>query len=59
MRQPREIQPRSRLSVLLAGLVGLADRVRSKWGIYRSIKDSADLANTYLLLTDMKAYRWQ
>jgi chitin-binding protein len=43
----------------LAGLVGLADRVRSKWGIYRSIKDSADLANTYLLLTDMKAYRWQ
>lgn len=37
----------------------LADRARPKWGIYRSIKDTADLENTYLLLTDMKAYQLQ
>jgi hypothetical protein len=37
----------------------LADRVRPKWGIYRSINDKPDLLDTYLLLTDMKAYEWQ
>ncbi|KAA2258023.1 Tat pathway signal sequence domain protein [Solihabitans fulvus] len=35
----------------------LADRVRPKWGIYRSINDKADLLNTYLLLTNLKAYQ--
>jgi len=28
-----------------------------KWGIYRSIKDSAQLRDTYLLLRNMKAYQ--
>jgi hypothetical protein len=37
----------------------LGDRARPKWGIYRSIKDSADLRDTYLLLTEMKAYQHQ
>ena len=37
----------------------LADRARPKWGIYRSIKDKADLENTYLLITGMRAYQWQ
>lgn len=35
---------------------GANPRMRPKWGIYRSIK-SAGLQDTYLLLTDMKAYQ--
>jgi hypothetical protein len=36
----------------------LADRVRPKWGIYRSLGDtSGSLQNCYLLLTDMRAYQ--
>ncbi len=34
----------------------LTDRVRPKWGIYRSVKDKADLMTTYMLITDMKAW---
>lgn len=35
----------------------LGDRLRPKWGIYRSIKDKADLTDTYLLLSNMQAYQ--
>ena len=35
---------------------GANPRMRPKWGIYRSIK-SEGLQNTYLLITDMKAYQ--
>jgi len=35
----------------------LADRVRPKWGIYRSLSDTTHLQNTYLLLTDMQAFK--
>ncbi|MEI5097576.1 Tat pathway signal sequence domain protein [Streptomyces sp. PmtG] len=36
----------------------LADRVRPKWGIYRSLGDtSGSLKDTYLLLTDLRAYQ--
>ncbi|MGW4645934.1 heparin lyase I family protein [Kitasatospora sp. NPDC004289] len=36
----------------------LADRVRPKWGIYRSLGDtSGSLRDTYLLLRNMKAYQ--
>ncbi|MEU4537320.1 carbohydrate-binding protein [Streptosporangium sp. NPDC023825] len=36
----------------------LADRVRPKWGIYRSLGDtSGSLQNTYLLLRDMRGYQ--
>ncbi|MEV5872802.1 heparin lyase I family protein [Streptomyces sp. NPDC052101] len=36
----------------------LADRVRPKWGIYRSLGDtSGSLQDTYLLLTDLRGYR--
>ncbi|GGR99027.1 hypothetical protein GCM10010252_42160 [Streptomyces aureoverticillatus] len=36
----------------------LADRVRPKWGIYRSLGDSSgSLQNTYMLLTGMRAYQ--
>lgn len=36
----------------------LADRVRPKWGIYRSLGDtSGSLRDTYLLLRDMRAYQ--
>ncbi|MFF6986779.1 Tat pathway signal sequence domain protein [Streptomyces sp. NPDC010273] len=36
----------------------LADRVRPKWGIYRSLGDaSGSLQNTYLLLTDLCGYQ--
>jgi hypothetical protein len=35
---------------------GANPRMRPKWGIYRSIK-SEGLQNTYLLITDLKAYR--
>lgn len=33
------------------------DQAHPKWGIYRSISDSAQLQDTYLLLRNMKAYR--
>jgi hypothetical protein len=37
----------------------LNDRVRPKWGIYRSLGDtSGSLQNCYLLLTNMRAYQW-
>ncbi|QDQ14598.1 Tat pathway signal sequence domain protein [Streptomyces spectabilis] len=36
----------------------LADRVRPKWGIYRSLGDtSGSIRDTYMLLTDMRAYQ--
>ncbi|MGW1886854.1 Tat pathway signal sequence domain protein [Streptomyces sp. NPDC001970] len=36
----------------------LADRVRPKWGIYRSLGDSSgSLQNCHLLLTDLRAYQ--
>ncbi|MER5649831.1 hypothetical protein [Streptosporangium sp. NPDC002524] len=36
----------------------LADRVRPKWGIYRSLGDtSGSLRNTYMLLRDMRGYQ--
>ncbi|OIK07874.1 heparin lyase I family protein [Streptomyces monashensis] len=36
----------------------LADRVRPKWGIYRSLGDtSGSLENTYLLLTNLRGYQ--
>jgi Carbohydrate binding module (family 6) len=36
----------------------LGDRVRPKWGIYRSLGDtSGSLQDTYMLLTSMRAYR--
>ncbi|WP_030560905.1 hypothetical protein [Streptomyces aureocirculatus] len=36
----------------------LADRVRPKWGIYRSLGDtSGSLKNTYLLLTALRGYQ--
>jgi chitin-binding protein len=33
------------------------DQAHPKWGIYRSIGDSAQIQDTYLLLRNMKAYR--
>jgi hypothetical protein len=36
----------------------LDDVVRPKWGIYRSVSDTAHLADTYLLLRNMKAYQY-
>jgi hypothetical protein len=37
----------------------LDDRVRPKWGIYRSLGDtSGSLQDCYLLLTNMRAYQW-
>jgi chitin-binding protein len=33
------------------------DQAHPKWGIYRSLDDSAQLQDTYLLLRNMKAYR--
>lgn len=35
------------------------DQAHPKWGIYRSISDSGQLQDTYLLLRDMRAYRDQ
>jgi hypothetical protein len=35
------------------------DQAHPKWGIYRSIKDSGQLEDTYLLLRNMKAFRDQ
>jgi hypothetical protein len=37
----------------------LFDRVRPKWGIYRSLRDtSGSLQDTYLLLRNLRAYQW-
>ena len=33
------------------------DQAHPKWGIYRSLGDSGQLQDTYLLLRNMKAYR--
>ena len=33
------------------------DQAHPKWGIYRSVNDSAQMQDTYLLLRNMKAYR--
>nr|WP_198151737.1 heparin lyase I family protein [Kibdelosporangium sp. MJ126-NF4]CEL18639.1 hypothetical protein [Kibdelosporangium sp. MJ126-NF4]CTQ98123.1 hypothetical protein [Kibdelosporangium sp. MJ126-NF4] len=35
------------------------DQAHPKWGIYRSLNDSGQLQDTYLLLRNMKAYRDQ
>jgi hypothetical protein len=37
--------------------IWLGDRIRPKWGIYRSLSDSSQLQNTYLLIRNYKAYR--
>ncbi|WP_344592145.1 heparin lyase I family protein [Actinomadura vinacea] len=38
----------------------LEDRVRPKWGIYRSINDtSGSLRDSYMLTTNMRGYQWQ
>jgi hypothetical protein len=37
----------------------LGDRLRPKWGIYRSVKDKANLMDTHLLLRNMRAYQIQ
>ena len=38
----------------------LVDRLRPKWGIYRSLGDtSGSLQNCYLLLRDLKAYKFE
>jgi len=37
----------------------LGDRVRPKWGIYRSVRDtSGSLQDTYMLITNLRAYQW-
>jgi hypothetical protein len=37
----------------------LGDRVRPKWGIYRSLRDtSGSLADTYLRITNLRGYKW-
>ena len=37
----------------------LADRVRPKWGIYRSLGDSSgSLQDCYLLYSNLRAYKW-
>src|SRR6266545_2154527 len=37
----------------------LFDRVRPKWGIYRSLRDtSGSLQDAYLLITNLRAYQW-
>jgi chitin-binding protein len=35
----------------------MGDRVRPKWGIYRSLKDSSAIQDTHLLLANLKAYQ--
>jgi hypothetical protein len=35
----------------------LDDRVRPKWGIYRSLNDSAQIQDCHLLLRDLRAYQ--
>jgi len=35
----------------------LGDRVRPKWGIYRSLNDAGAIQDTHLLLTNLKAYQ--
>jgi hypothetical protein len=38
----------------------LGDRLRPKWGIYRSLGDtSGSLQNCYLLLRNLKAYKFE
>jgi hypothetical protein len=37
--------------------IGEEDRVRPKWGIYRSVKDEENLEDTFLLLRDLRAYQ--
>ncbi len=37
--------------------IWLGDRIRPKWGIYRSLSDSGQLQNTYLLIRNLKGYR--
>ncbi len=32
-------------------------RIRPKWGIYRSIKDQAQLRDTYMLIRNFQAYQ--
>jgi chitin-binding protein len=34
------------------------DRVRPKWGIYRSLSDRANLRDCYLLINRMRAYQF-
>jgi hypothetical protein len=37
--------------------IWLGDRIRTKWGIYRSLKsDRSDIIDTFLLMRNMKAY---
>jgi hypothetical protein len=37
----------------------LADRVRPKWGIYRSLRDtSGSLHDTWMLIRNLRAYQW-
>lgn len=37
----------------------LGERVRPKWGIYRSLADaSGSLQDTYMLVRDLRAYQW-
>jgi hypothetical protein len=37
----------------------LGDRVRPKWGIYRSIRDtSGSLQDTWMLIRNLRAYQW-
>jgi hypothetical protein len=51
--------PTTVIDVTRSGLdTFIDDRVRPKWGIYRSIEDtSGSLQDTYLLLTKMRAYK--
>jgi chitin-binding protein len=35
------------------------ETVRPKWGIYRSLSDSKQLLDTYLLITKMRAYKFE
>lgn len=35
----------------------LGDRVRPKWGIYRSVHDTAHLETCHMLITDLKAWK--
>ena len=35
----------------------LGDRVRPKWGIYRSVQDTAHLETCHMLITDLKAWK--
>jgi hypothetical protein len=37
--------------------IWLGDRIRPKWGIYRSLSDGGQLQNCHLLLRNLRAYR--